>query len=210
MIITMNMDLTTPCDSCPFRTDKECHLAPARAEQIANTLKEGGSVPCWETIADYDDQGIPVYDDNEQHCAGALLTMEKSYAKKTLLMRWMKKIGRYDPEKLDKSVPVFTSVYMFVEAMKERFLLDSVADRMKPVGHPTPDPGFTLEIGVLADAVEDLAEGCDRHEGGTLIAHAQRLKKAMDMPRSGSTKADYDNFAVVVRALLAKTAGVAA
>ena len=134
MIRQMKMDLTDPCGSCPFRTDWDCHLDPKVADNMVKSVREGNSLACWETVGEYDDNGLPVYSEHEQHCAGALIILEKNrYMPRPPWMRFMQKIGRYRPSLLNMAAPVFGQFYQFVDAMKDTAALDRVAGMMEPV-----------------------------------------------------------------------------
>lgn len=135
MILAMNMDKTDPCESCPFRTDWDCHLNPEVGREMVDTLRAGGSIACWETVADYDDDGNPVYSEHEQHCAGALIMLEKQvYGPQTKWAKWLKKIGRF-PD-LNLQAPVYPSFFLFTQALEDAAALDRVAGMMTPVEFP--------------------------------------------------------------------------
>lgn len=139
MIQHTKMTKKEPCETCPFRTDRDVHLNPGIAREMADNLKGGGSQPCWETVEDWDENGVPVYSENEEHCAGALIVLERAY-QKTAWMKWSAKIGRYDKSQLDMDAPTYTSLYQFELAMKDQFDLDRVAGMMKPVAIPARTP----------------------------------------------------------------------
>lgn len=100
----MRLDLVRPCPHCPFRTDIEGYLRPARAAEIAGSLLNGGSFPCHKTV-NYDDDGDPITGD--QFCAGALIAMERE-GLAPQLARTMERLGGYDASRLDMDAPVGT------------------------------------------------------------------------------------------------------
>ena len=100
----MNMDLTAPCGDCPFRSDKPFPLGPARVTEIERSL-ERGYFPCHKTL-DYDDGDDPVETEKTQHCAGALILLEK-LERPSQLMRIYERINSYDRTKLDMDAPIY-------------------------------------------------------------------------------------------------------
>lgn len=138
-MIQTNMTKTEPCDTCPFRTDRDCHLNPTIASDIAKSLRDGNSQPCWETVEDWDENGVPVYSEQEQHCAGALIVLERSYLR-TQWMKWSEKLGRYSKARLDMEAPTYRTLYEFETAMKDQYQLDCVADMIQPVPVPARTP----------------------------------------------------------------------
>lgn len=54
---------------------------------------------------------------NAQHCAGALILLEKM-EQPNQMMRWMERIGAYDRTKLDMDAPVFGDTEEFIEAQR--------------------------------------------------------------------------------------------
>ncbi len=119
----MKFDLVRPCAKCPFRRDIRPFLTPARARQIARDLLSGKTFTCHETI-DYDAAAndSKYLDPNEQHCAGALIMLERA-DRPNQMMRWMERINCYDLTKLDLKSPVFPNFKSFVEAQADHKLL---------------------------------------------------------------------------------------
>lgn len=122
----MLMTLTAPCDNCPFRTDVQPYLQPARAREIAQMLTTlQGTFSCHKTtrVADDDDDDddgsthIPTA--TEQHCAGALIMLEHMQ-QPNQLMRIYERIGGYDRTKLKMTAPVYRSTAAFVTAHRQR------------------------------------------------------------------------------------------
>lgn len=104
----MKYELTRPCAKCPFRSDIPSYISPARVREIEYTL-DRGEFPCHETC-DYDhedEDGMPFGRETEQsqHCAGALILLEKE-ERPSQMMRIMERLRMYDRTKLDMSAPV--------------------------------------------------------------------------------------------------------
>lgn len=110
----MKWTMTTPCKLCPFSTRcREGWLGEARAEEIAGGLGQGrGTFPCHETV-EYDAEGDPAEGEDTQHCAGALIVLEKE-GLPTQMMRIAERLGFYDPDKLKMHAPVFDSLDEFI------------------------------------------------------------------------------------------------
>ncbi len=104
----MKFTLTRPCDQCPFRTDHPTYLRAGRVEEICDSLlNEQTSFPCHKTIH-YDVAGVGHYLEGTQHCAGALIMLERMDAPNQL-MRIMERIGAYDRSTLHMDSPVYES-----------------------------------------------------------------------------------------------------
>jgi hypothetical protein len=119
--------MTSPCPSCPFRTDIPPFLRPGRAAEILNALiEQDGSFQCHKTI-DYSAVGDEEFMDpiacarqkNAQHCAGALILLEK-IEKPNQLMRAYERFRAYDRRKLDMTAPVFDTPEQMIDAMRVR------------------------------------------------------------------------------------------
>lgn len=108
----MGFKLRRPCAKCPFRTDCMPEwLNRGRAAEIANSItKEQQAFQCHETteVGGADPGG-------EQHCAGALILLEKSGVGFGQVARIAGRMGVFDPEKLDLEAPVFDTISAFVE-----------------------------------------------------------------------------------------------
>lgn len=120
----MNYDLTHPCGKCPFRKDIEPYLKKARVRQIRQMLvDQQGVFPCHQSV-DYkkhqDDEGNHHYtpgDPNEQHCAGAMILLEK-IGRPNQMMRICERLGMYDHKKLKMDAPVFDTFEEMAKAQK--------------------------------------------------------------------------------------------
>lgn len=110
----MNFDLTKPCAKCPFRTDcLKGWLGKARATEITTGISDlQQTFACHETVV-HDDDGEPINDSEQSHCAGAVILLEK-LDRPNQWMRWMERIGFYDRRKMDMTAPVFKTLKAFV------------------------------------------------------------------------------------------------
>lgn len=116
----MDFGMTKPCPKCPFRCDIRPFLQAERAEEISEALMRGNTFTCHQTtVADDDDESGGSMKDgpNAQHCAGALILLEKLESPNQM-MRWMERIGCYDRRKLDMESPVFDDFEEFIEAQQ--------------------------------------------------------------------------------------------
>lgn len=110
--------MTEPCPQCPFRTDIHGYLTPERAEEIAHgIIEEQRTFTCHKTTVPVeDDDGHCDMEDgpNAQHCAGAMIFLEK-LKRPNQMMRIAERLGMYDYRKLNMKAPVVGSVREFVE-----------------------------------------------------------------------------------------------
>lgn len=113
----MRMDLTKPCSDCPFRNDRPAYLSVERAEEIIDGLLADKSFTCHKHN-DEDDEGNAVETKDSQHCAGAMILLEK-LNRPNQWMRWMERLGMYDRTNLDMNAPVFDSPEDFIDAQPE-------------------------------------------------------------------------------------------
>jgi hypothetical protein len=101
----MKYTMTTPCSLCPFRNDQKRLTVPA-ARLADFTI---GEFPCHQTAeSKEDEEGFSefVATEDSQHCAGALIMLEKMEAPHQM-MRIAERLGLYDRTKLDMDAPVF-------------------------------------------------------------------------------------------------------
>lgn len=119
----MLFDLVKPCKDCPFRTDVKPYLTRGRVEDILFALAaEQRTFTCHKTV-DYtdgtdEDEGfsVPRYDNpNEQHCAGAMILLEK-IKRPNQLMRIAERLNCYNRHKLRMDSPVYDSPDAMVQA----------------------------------------------------------------------------------------------
>jgi hypothetical protein len=133
----MKYTMTIPCSECPFRRDRAGFLKRERAQQIANDLLAEGDqcrpFVCHKTIG--------LLGDNEQHCAGALIIMEKNH-QSNLVMALAQRYAGLNLAKLDVGHPhVFHKMKEFIEHHARR-LPGNV--RVLPRAVELPAPEITL------------------------------------------------------------------
>ena len=110
---------TTPCDNCPFRNDIKPYLTAERVEELEEGLVRG-EFPCHKTTThtDHPDGGDYLTNrDAEQHCAGALILLEK-LEEPSQMMRISERLGMYDASALDMDAPVYDSWDEMIEAQE--------------------------------------------------------------------------------------------
>lgn len=99
----MHFKLIEPCDNCPFLSNKPFPLAEGRVEEIIESISVNDqSFPCHKTTTG-ENGGR-----NEQHCAGALIFLEKEN-NPNQMMRIAERLGRYDHTKLNMNISVYKS-----------------------------------------------------------------------------------------------------
>lgn len=105
----MNFDMTNPCCNCPFRKDIPPYLTANRVREIDGSLIRG-DFPCHKTTVpdddDDDDFGKMKPTSESQHCAGALIMMERM-ERPSQMMRIAERLGMYDRRKLNMESPVY-------------------------------------------------------------------------------------------------------
>jgi len=113
----MKFELTGPCSDCPFRTDRPFFLTASRAVEIGNSLVEGAPFACHKTTDFKDDDSATVKADS-QHCAGALIVLERSgvYGQ---CQQIAESLGLYDKNKLEMDAPVFNKMAEFIKSNEE-------------------------------------------------------------------------------------------
>lgn len=115
----MKFEMKQPCPKCPFRSDIRAYLRPERAREIADGLtRQQATFACHQTT-EHDDDGEYIPGSEEQHCAGALIVLEKMN-RPNQMMRWMERIGGYDRRKLKMDAPVFATMREFIAAQPKR------------------------------------------------------------------------------------------
>lgn len=109
----MDFTMTKPCPKCPFRTDVPAYLNGPRAQEIVHSIVgQQQQFPCHQTT-EHDDDSEYVPGDGEQHCAGAMILLEK-IEQPNQLMRISERCGIYDANKLDMTQPVFDTPEEFI------------------------------------------------------------------------------------------------
>lgn len=113
----MQRHLVRPCANCPFRTDREFYLHPARRREIARGLLNDQDFACHKTTKSVeDDEGFEdmvIDDDTTEACAGAMIVLEKMN-RPTQMMRIEERIGFYDASKLVMDSPVYKNLNAFI------------------------------------------------------------------------------------------------
>lgn len=114
----MKFDLIRPCGNCPFRTDcLSGWLGENRAEDIAHSLTgQDKTFPCHKTTST-DEKGDTIETRDSQHCAGAMIMLEK-LENPNQLMRIAERLRMYDRFKLDMDADVFDNPEEFIEHHK--------------------------------------------------------------------------------------------
>lgn len=97
----MHFDLTRPCDNCPFRSDIIPYL-DSRCESLAEKIMHH-TFECHKTVyGDHRDERGRFKKRVRQHCAGALIVMEKQ-GQLGDMQQIAERLGIYDPRRLDFS-----------------------------------------------------------------------------------------------------------
>jgi hypothetical protein len=110
----MKMDLRAPCANCPFRTDVEPYLHPARAEEIVVAITEQDATFSCHKHNQFDD-GEAIETRDSQHCAGALILLEK-IERPNQWMRIAERMGWYDRDRLKMDSPVYDTPEDMIDA----------------------------------------------------------------------------------------------
>lgn len=88
-------------------------LGEGRAEEIADALEGDLVFWCHETT-EHDDDGEHIPKDTDQHCAGAVIILEK-LENPNQMMRISERLGGYDMRKMDMEANVFDDFDEFIE-----------------------------------------------------------------------------------------------
>ncbi len=106
----MKYDMTTPCDACPF-LKKMAYGPKNRGGFQEDRLEEFASTEfhCHKTgqvdEGDPDSSGDFIPTPDSQHCAGALIYLEKR-ERPHQMMRICERLGKYDRRKLNMKAKV--------------------------------------------------------------------------------------------------------
>lgn len=115
----MKFKLTQPCDNCPFRTDVKPYLTKDRVRELRDEmLGQQATFSCHKTNK-FNEEGETIEDGDSQHCAGAMILLEK-LEKPNQLMRISERLGCYDMRKLKMDSPVFDSFESMIKVQKQR------------------------------------------------------------------------------------------
>ena len=96
----MNYNKTIPCADCPFLEVNAKSYGLRRLSQFAS-----GEFPCHKTARLDEEENAFVSTKESQHCAGALIFLEKRNAPHQM-MRITERLGMYDASALDLSLPI--------------------------------------------------------------------------------------------------------
>lgn len=96
----MNYTRTTPCSDCPFLKVNAASYGHRRLLQFAS-----GEFPCHKTARLDDETSQFSAKRDSQHCAGALIYLEKRNAPHQM-MRIAERLGLYDRTGLNMAAPV--------------------------------------------------------------------------------------------------------
>jgi len=111
----MHFTLKRPCADCPFRTDcTKGWLGRSRARQISLAITAQQQTFACHKTTKHDEEGEVYSDSDAQHCAGALILLEK-LNQPNQLMRIAERLRAYDRTKLDMASPVFDTTAAFVK-----------------------------------------------------------------------------------------------
>lgn len=136
----MKFSLRKPCKECPFLRGQS-YLYPARAREIGEAVMHGDvTFTCHKHLhgayrqADFDDNEACSYkaDMNDQHCAGALLMIEKTGAANAMV-QIAERLGLYDPQRLEHDHDVYLSPDEMAEGHARH------VDRPERVRAPAPE-----------------------------------------------------------------------
>lgn len=117
----MKFNLVQPCKECPFRSDIEGYLTKGRVKEILNSIIDRQeSFPCHKTTSEVeteDGESDVIVDSNSEHCAGALIFLEKLH-RPNQMMRIMERCRLYDYRKLRMDSPIFATINEFIRAQR--------------------------------------------------------------------------------------------
>jgi hypothetical protein len=114
----VNFDLKKPCSTCPFRHDVQPFLTLPRAKEILGEIIDEDKTFSCHKHNSFDDDGDVRETKNSQHCAGALILLERAN-RPNQLMRIAERIGYYDRRKIDMTAPVYSSKTAMLAAYRK-------------------------------------------------------------------------------------------
>lgn len=107
----MLFDIKKPCGGCPFLKENNLRLSKKKKQKFVNDIvKKEYAFVCHRSTKDYSGKS-----GKENHCAGALIIMEKNQIN-TRVLRIAIALGGYDPALLKMDSPVFDNFNDFIEA----------------------------------------------------------------------------------------------
>ena len=113
----MKFDLRRPCADCPFRTDVRPYLTAARVREIVHSITRLQQTFSCHKLNDFDDEGEVVEGPRSQHCAGALVFLER-LGRPNQMMRIAERLGAYDHTQLDMDSPVYLTGAAMAKAQR--------------------------------------------------------------------------------------------
>jgi hypothetical protein len=114
----MKFDLVAPYKDCPFRMDVKPYLNQERAKEICDALERGLTFSCHKTN-DFDDEGDAMETAESQHCAGALIMLEKMEMPNQM-MCIAERLRMYDASKLRMDSPVYDDSDVMIDSYREQ------------------------------------------------------------------------------------------
>ncbi len=123
----MRYDLRRPCANCPFRSDIKPFLTPDRVLDLQAEIESAGKTFICHKTVDYDcvsDEGDYAGSGSDQHCAGALILLEKEFNGRSngpgcmvnQMARLANRFGSFNPYELDIEAPVYESFEAMYDA----------------------------------------------------------------------------------------------
>lgn len=110
--------LSEACGNCPFRCDNPTYLREERAREIAQSLREGATFYCHQTVdytEDEEGEATNVIGPRARACAGSLIVMEKE-GFSNQMVRIGERLGLYDATRLNMDSPVHPSLTEWIRA----------------------------------------------------------------------------------------------
>lgn len=115
----MKFDLKRPCKDCPFRTDINFYLRTDRVKEICHSITVDDATFACHKTTQHDDEGDLQVTKKSQHCAGALIMLEK-IDRPNQMTRIMERLGGYDRREMAMKAPVFDSPSHMIETYEKR------------------------------------------------------------------------------------------
>lgn len=154
--------LKTPCADCPFRTDVKPYLRAARVASLEGDLvHRQGTFTCHKTtVADPEDDGSRMDGPKAQHCAGAMILLEK-IGRPNQMMRIAHRLGMYDPDALDMNAPVYNSFHDMQSAQNDYVEPESAESPCHVSDHGCEAPAGWIGPDGVEHGTDDADYTCD-------------------------------------------------
>lgn len=115
----LGFELTEPCASCPFRSDKEPYYFQLIDYELVGIAEGDHGFSCHETDPRSDFKGA-IRPGGVQHCAGAArFVMNCGTWNPYMTKAYFDKPRRFDPDALSERLPVFKSLTHLLSAYTE-------------------------------------------------------------------------------------------